>query len=347
MANYRVTVRTADVNWGGTDANVEGELLGVVANSGAKKLDTPADNFEAGRIDRFDLTTPENLGWLESIRFRHDNSGAGDGWRVDWVEVTDVDYGITFKAPFDAWVEGSNWVSKPVLLGPITLGPGVIRSYYIGYRWARQQASPSAPLTVNEQTTWTETRGVSVKRSEATSLELGVSLGFKFFGAADSSISAKVTTTVTNETGAEAQSSVANQSSVSSTIPPGEAQTFIFMLYQSVLEGIGEGNGISVPWEVRYPGHADTIAMPGWLSPQEIADAVRRVLEEQTGQSGTGDPVPAIVASEGMELAIATRSLSGPITPTTVKEALEESDKDRRAAPTNVVGSLGGVVVHG
>jgi len=343
MSNYRVTVQTGDVRWASTDANVQIQLIGAIADSPLMKLDNSADNFERGNIDRFDLATIDDVGYVNSIRLKHDRDGIGDGWFVDCVEVIEKDNGITYKAPFDRWLDADEAdhktdVTKDVVVGQITLDQGVIKTYYVGYRAVRRDNTTNTPLQVNEQMNWSETRGVSVKHSQSISIQVGVELGAEFLGEGGK-FTTQLTQQVGSETGSETSSVVANQSTVAGTIEPGLPQTWIFLLYQEVLEGVGQGDGISVPWEVRYPGHADTLAMSGWLSDQEVADVVRRTLEAQTATSGSGEPVPAVVMPDGMQLRVATRSLSGQISPASVKAALEEIERDRRVVPTNPLGT--------
>jgi hypothetical protein len=350
MPTYRVTVQTGDVRWGGTDANVSTQLLGVIADSGLKKLDNASDNFERGNIDRFDLPIAEELGFIDEIELKHDRAGLGDGWYVDWVEVMNLDTGVMSRAPFDRWLatgegDGKVDVTKPVVVDPPTFDRGVIKTYYVGYRPVRRDNTTGSPLQFNEQMTWTETRGASVKHGEATSIKLGVELGAGFLSSG-SKFSAEVSKGVTNETGAESASSVANQTTIAGTVAPGMPQTWIIMIYQDVLEGIAAGNGIEVPWEVRYPGHADILAVSGWLSDQEVADTVRRTLEAQTAGSGSGDPIPAQVQPDGMQFSIAARPISGAITPASVKDALEAIERDRLIGPSSPLGTNTNVVIH-
>lgn len=349
MSNYRVTVQTGDVRWASTDANVQIQFLGMIGDSLLMKLDNSDDNFERGHVDRFDLTTPD-VGWINEVRLKHDRDGIGDGWYVDWVEVIDLDNGITYKVPFDRWLDADENdhktdVTKPVVVGRISLDQGVIKTYYIGYRPLRRGNTTNSPLQVNELMTWTENRGVSVKHSEATSLQLGIKLEPKFLGQG-AEFSAQLTTQVSTETGSEASSSVSAQSTITGVVNPGESQTWILFAYQEVLEGLGQGNGISVPWEARYPGHADVLAMSGWLSDQEIADTVRRVLESQTAQSGSGDPMPAVIQPDGTPFSVKARSLAGPITPASVKAALDENDRDRPVIDDRTPIDVGGPIVN-
>ena len=80
---------------------------------------------------------------------------------------------------------------------------------------------------------------------------------------------------------------------------------------------------------------------------QQVEETVRRVLEAQTARSGSGETVPAHIEADGMQIAVATRSLTGQITRTSVEDALEENKTERLTAPSNPLGSNGPVVVHG
>src|SRR5687767_13942539 len=121
MSSYRVSVQTGDVRWASTDANVKVQLIGSSGSSERMKLDTSADNFERGNIDRFNLTTVQEIGWIDDVLLTQDGEGVGDGWNVDWVEVIDNDNRIVYKVPFDSWLGDDDVVTKPVVVGPITL----------------------------------------------------------------------------------------------------------------------------------------------------------------------------------------------------------------------------------
>ena len=108
---YRVDVRTSDVAFAGTDANVSitlvGEKDGRVTRSKERiPLNDSADNFQRGAFESFELGPMPDLGALTAIEVGHDGSGVGSGWRCDSVEVTEMTKpDERFFFPIDAWFD--------------------------------------------------------------------------------------------------------------------------------------------------------------------------------------------------------------------------------------------------
>ncbi|KAK3589063.1 hypothetical protein CHS0354_008713 [Potamilus streckersoni] len=83
---YEVTVKTGDVKFAGTDANVFIRFCGSAGLTDKLKLDNSKNNFERDMTDEFVLHA-ENVGPLTKIVIGHDNFGPGAGWFLDHVEV--------------------------------------------------------------------------------------------------------------------------------------------------------------------------------------------------------------------------------------------------------------------
>ncbi|GGK06879.1 hypothetical protein GCM10010123_40790 [Pilimelia anulata] len=85
---WRLDIRTGDREHAGTSARVEIRLYGTKGQTSAIRLDNPGHNdFERGRVDRFDVDTPVDIGTLTKVRIWHDNSGEKPGWFLDEIRV--------------------------------------------------------------------------------------------------------------------------------------------------------------------------------------------------------------------------------------------------------------------
>ena len=83
MFTYKITIRTSDALWSGTDDYVYINLIGDHAQTNFRYLNTWMNDFEAGNIDKFELKAV-SLGNLQAVELR--KCGI-DRWNVDWVEI--------------------------------------------------------------------------------------------------------------------------------------------------------------------------------------------------------------------------------------------------------------------
>ncbi|XP_071080056.1 lipoxygenase homology domain-containing protein 1-like isoform X1 [Haliotis cracherodii] len=83
---YHVTVKTGDVKYAGTDANVFIQFVGPKGTTRKIHMDDAKDNFERGMVEQFDLRGID-VGPLTRIVVSHDNTGAGAGWFLEDVTV--------------------------------------------------------------------------------------------------------------------------------------------------------------------------------------------------------------------------------------------------------------------
>ena len=100
---YRITVVTGTPDGAGTDANVYLTLLGTRGNGGERQLNNFENNFERGRTDVFSLEM-EDLGEIDRIRVRHDNTGHRPGWFLDRVTVHNENTDEEFVFPCGRWL---------------------------------------------------------------------------------------------------------------------------------------------------------------------------------------------------------------------------------------------------
>ncbi|XP_076463551.1 lipoxygenase homology domain-containing protein 1-like [Babylonia areolata] len=83
---YEVIVKTGDVRYAGTDANVYIIFMGSSGKSTKMFMDDSSNNFERGMTESFKLKAMD-VGHLTSIVIGHDNSGPGAGWFCEFVKV--------------------------------------------------------------------------------------------------------------------------------------------------------------------------------------------------------------------------------------------------------------------
>eukprot|EP00727_Mastigamoeba_balamuthi_P010665 m51a1_g6220 hypothetical protein (2032) ;mRNA; r:217273-223689 len=104
---YRVSVTTGDRAGAGTDANVFVSLHGALGESGERQLTAGGGNlFERGRTDAFTLDSPD-LGELQRVVIRHDNSGLGASWFLSRVVVRELASGAEWAFPCEQWLSSA------------------------------------------------------------------------------------------------------------------------------------------------------------------------------------------------------------------------------------------------
>jgi len=115
MITYKVLVTTGDRRGAGTDANVFLTLFGSNGDSGERKLESSGNNFERNQTDSFGIDCVD-LGEIERINIRHDNSGIGPGWFLDKI-VVQSGKGEMWFFPCGQWLaddEGDKQISREI-----------------------------------------------------------------------------------------------------------------------------------------------------------------------------------------------------------------------------------------
>lgn len=84
--NYEIKVKTGDVHWAGTGARVFIKLYGDRETEFIKLDNTSRDDFERGNTDTFN-TTNIDVGEIEKVEIKHDNTGDNPGWFLEKIEV--------------------------------------------------------------------------------------------------------------------------------------------------------------------------------------------------------------------------------------------------------------------
>lgn len=87
MSNYRIWIKTSDLEHAGTDAHVYLTVHGATGSSPEMFLDDPKiDNWEPGTLDQFNVNF-RDVGEISSIRIRHDNTGKRPGWHPEFIDI--------------------------------------------------------------------------------------------------------------------------------------------------------------------------------------------------------------------------------------------------------------------
>ena len=77
-------------------------LTFLQGSSGSKKLNTLANDFERGKVDKFVLESLE-IGNIERIEISHDGSGIGSAWFLSYVIVDCPDTTKKYYFYADQW----------------------------------------------------------------------------------------------------------------------------------------------------------------------------------------------------------------------------------------------------
>jgi len=127
MATYQIKVKTSKLGTlpqgEGTDANVYIELFGRKSDgnlqtSGELLLDNSGDDdFQRGETNTFTFIR-KDIGELEYITLRHDNSGVGPGWHCDNIVVKNQTTDKEWTISVNAWLEKQGDINPFMTLYP-------------------------------------------------------------------------------------------------------------------------------------------------------------------------------------------------------------------------------------
>jgi hypothetical protein len=104
VPTYRITVDTGDMGLAGTDANVFITLFGPAGATDELMLDTQRNNFEQNSTDVFSIDTQNDLGALQRVRIRHDNTLPGAGWYLQSIRIHNEDTNQEWTFPCERWL---------------------------------------------------------------------------------------------------------------------------------------------------------------------------------------------------------------------------------------------------
>jgi PLAT/LH2 domain len=111
---YGLHVHTREKWMAGTDANVTFTITGA-AGSATKTVNTKLiKRMESGYWNW--VTVPsDDLGQLQSITVRRDNSGNAPDWFLDVIEVSSARFGVRATATFNRWIDSTNPFTEPLV----------------------------------------------------------------------------------------------------------------------------------------------------------------------------------------------------------------------------------------
>jgi hypothetical protein len=102
---YQIRVKTGCQSGAGTDAKVYITLYGTVATSSETRLDTlDYNDFEKCDDDYYRFNSNQDLGDLQMIRIRHDNTEDDPGWFLESVRITNLRTNKTWDFPCKRWL---------------------------------------------------------------------------------------------------------------------------------------------------------------------------------------------------------------------------------------------------
>lgn len=100
---YRVSVYTGKVEKAGTNAHVYLNVVGANGQSADRLLDNADDNHACGKVDQY-VIDARDLGELQFLHIRHDNSGSQPGWFLDKIEIQNMHSGETWQGVCGEWL---------------------------------------------------------------------------------------------------------------------------------------------------------------------------------------------------------------------------------------------------
>lgn len=108
---YRLRVRTGDVPFAGTDANVYVSIIGSENSTPDIELkkkyrtEDTRNMFERSMTDEFVFEWAKDLGEVSTLHVRHDNFGLFPDWYLKYIRVTRVNDEKVWYFPCEQWLE--------------------------------------------------------------------------------------------------------------------------------------------------------------------------------------------------------------------------------------------------
>jgi len=323
MTTYTIEVQTGNRDDAGTDADVFIQLIGAKGTSSEQQLDNQEDNFEKGKLDRFQLKM-EDVGWINSIRVSHNNENRKPGWYVDWVKVTNEDLGLSFKANFSRWLakdEGDRLidVTVPVPVNTVSLSTGNIVSCFMGYGTKRRSNASPTKATYTETFSSQFKQGMALKKGNSWTISNNTRLGAEFFGLT-CEFTVGVSKTIVNELSTSEEQTVTATSDVQFALDPNQAITAVALYYQNILKAEALANGVKMEFENKFFIDQDTFLFDGTLSDGEVDQRVTELVNAMAGLS-TGALHTHVPQKEAF-VPIYEHRVSGTLNATNIKGSL-------------------------
>jgi hypothetical protein len=324
---YVVEVQTGRRDEAGTDAKVYIQLIGGLRDSPEIRLDNAEDNFEKGKLDRFEIMT-EDVGWIGYVQIRHDDSRRNSGWFLEWVKVTDNTLGLTWQINFHRWLakdedDHKTKATKPVTLGGVTTERGLIRQIYLGYETRRKMNEGPQPIHFKETFTQVYDSTTTVELSKAISATTSAKLGGAF-GKLTGEFSAQVAAQVNEKQTWQERTTLEWSDEQSFDLPPAGAVTLVCASYAVATTGIASLCGVKSEFERFIKLTADLLYFEGYLTDAQVEERLRALMGAASGMT-----MPTSLPSRRAHLVIGERGLAG-LDASSVQKALD-------TAPVNFI----------
>ncbi len=329
MTTYTVHVKTGDREHAGTDANVFIQLIGAIATSTELKLDNKNINdFERRSLSSFQVSTDE-VGWIDKIRLCHDDTGKHSGWYVEYVNVINQDTKLEYHADFYRWLAKSEGdglidITMPVPVINVSLNAGVIKSFYMGREVIHKCNESSVEQNYDVTFSNVFEKGVSLKVNSLFSVNLGAKISAKILGLG-CEFTYGITRTVINETNSYEKQTFTSTTTSHFKLQPDQCVTIVSLFYQNICEGDAFANGARITFEQKLDISQDNITFNGWLSEEEIDNAVRNILQKINPNAGVQiSKMPKPLPEYEAYILLAETSIHGPINASSINQALAE-----------------------
>jgi len=114
MSVYKISLKTGKMAGAGTDANVYIRMIGELGSTEEMKLKTKVDDMERGMTDTYSVPS-EDVGVLKKLIVRHDNTGFGAAWFLEWVKIKDG-RGKNYHFKCEEWLDTESSTTGPIKL---------------------------------------------------------------------------------------------------------------------------------------------------------------------------------------------------------------------------------------
>lgn len=105
---YYITLTMSDVDGAGTNADINVMLHGSKGNSSYYSLDTENyDDFERGTTKQYEIAVNKDIGILQAITVKSDNSGKDPAMSFKQIVVKDVSNKKVYYAEYGGWLNSS------------------------------------------------------------------------------------------------------------------------------------------------------------------------------------------------------------------------------------------------
>ena len=269
------------MDYAGTDAHITIQLLGEKNTSPELLHDDGNDNHERGKFDIISNShlLTDNVGWINKIRVRNDNSGDHPGWYVNYIKVTDPSNYLSWRVDLNRWISKEYGLdaTMDVPIGDITFGDGVLKSVYLGLDLVWDKNDGPSDQIWKPNFSYTYETGTSVNVTTSTTLSGNYSLGASFFGIGGE-FSGKMTHCLTQALNTTVRQFVTWNNSFEYTLTPGQAITVANVYFQNILNGEVFAGGVKLNYESRFSLTNSIFIFDGILNQDQVLVELQKVI---------------------------------------------------------------------